>query len=140
MKIKLLPIKSLKEQPESIDEYIAGFPQDVQDILQKVRSTIKSAAPDAEEAIKYGIPTFVLNGNLVHFGGFKKHVGFYPTPSVIEEFREELSVYQSAKGSIQFPLDKPMPYSLIEKLVEFRVMESREKAAVKQKKTTKVKL
>jgi len=133
-------MKSPNKQPESIDEYIAGFPQEVQDILQKVRSTIKSAAPDAEEAIKYGIPTFVLNGNLVHFGGFQKHVGFYPTPSGIEEFKEELSAYKSAKGSIQFPLDKPMPYSLIEKLVEFRVMEVRKKAADKKKTRTKDKL
>ncbi len=126
-------MKSSKEPPKSIDEYIAGFPEDVQAILQKIRSTIKRAAPDAEEAVKYGIPTFVLNGNLVHFGGFQKHIGFYPTPSGIEEFKDELSVYKSAKGSVQFPLDQPMPYSLISKIVVFRAKKVREKAVSKKK-------
>ncbi len=126
-------MKIPKEPPKSIDEYIAGFSQDVQGILQKIRSTITSAAPDAEEAVKYGIPTFVLNGNLVHFGGFQKHIGFYPTPSGIKAFKDELSVYESAKGSVQFPLDKPMPYSLIRKIVAFRAKEVREKTAGKKK-------
>ena len=94
---------------------------------------IRSAAPDAEEALKYGIPTFVLNGNLVHFAAFKKHIGFYPTPPGIERFRDELSAYPNAKGSVQFPLDKPMPFALIRKIVEYRVTEARAKPAAKPK-------
>lgn len=126
-------MKTDQASPENIDQYIVGFPPDVQKILQKVRSTIQKAAPDAEEAIKYGIPTFVLHGNLVHFGAFQEHIGFYPTPSGIVAFKDELSVYPSAKGSVQFPLDKPIPFSLISKIVEFRVKEAREKAAGKKK-------
>ena len=120
--------------PKNIDEYIAGFPPDVQGILHKIRGIITKAAPAAEEAIKYQIPTFVLHGNLVHFAGFQKHIGFYPTPSAIREFKDELSPYESAKGSIQFPLDKPVPFSLIRKIVEFRVQETREKMASTKKK------
>jgi uncharacterized protein YdhG (YjbR/CyaY superfamily) len=118
----------------SIDEYIAGFPQDVQDILQKIRATIREAAPEAEEAIKYGIPTFTLKGNLVHFGAYKKHIGFYPTPSGIETFRQELSAYEGDKGTIRFPLDKPIPYNLIRQIVEYRVQEDLERAATRRKK------
>ena len=118
----------------NIDEYIAGFPKDVQDILQKIRGIIKKAAPDAEEAIKYQIPTFVLNGNLVHFAAFQKHIGFYPTPSGIDQFKDELSVYKSAKGSVQFPLDAPVPFDLITKIVKFRVKETREKATSRSRK------
>jgi uncharacterized protein YdhG (YjbR/CyaY superfamily) len=118
-----------------IDEYIAGFPTDVQRILQEIRRIIRTAAPDAEEAIKYRMPTFVLNGNLVHFAAFEKHVGFYPTPSGIEEFKDELSAYHNAKGSVQFPLDKPIPFGLIRKIVKFRVKESREKPAPRQRNT-----
>jgi uncharacterized protein YdhG (YjbR/CyaY superfamily) len=102
-------MKTADGSAKNIDEYIAGFPHDVQRVLKQIRATIKRAAPQAEEAIKYQIPTFILNGNLVHFAGFRNHVGFYPTPSGIEEFRDELSPYESAKGSVQFPLDKPMP-------------------------------
>lgn len=120
--------------PQTIDEYIAGFPPDVQAILQKIRAIIRNAAPGAEEAIKYQLPTFILNGNLVHFGAFKKHIGFYPTPTGTEKFKKELSVYQGAKGSVRFPLDKPIPYDLISQIVEFRVRESLEKAAAKGKK------
>ena len=105
----------------------------MQDKLQKIRGIIKKAAPDAAEAIKYQIPTFVLNGNLVHFAAFQKHIGFYPTPSGIEEFKGELSVYKSAKGSVQFPLDAPVPFSLITRIVNFRVKENREKAASKSR-------
>lgn len=127
-------MKIPKEPPKSIDEYIAGFPENIQGILQEIRSTIKSAAPDAEEAIKYGIPTFVLGGsNLVHFGGFNKHIGFYPAPSGIEAFKDLLSAYKIAKGSIQFPLNKPIPYSLISEIVVFRVKEVHETAASKKK-------
>ena len=127
-------MKTAQSSPKNIDQYIAGFPQDVQGILEQVRTTIKKAAPDAEEAIKYQIPTFILNGNLVHFGAFKKHIGFYPTPSGIEAFKDELSGYEGAKGSVQFPLDQPIPCKLISKTVKFRVKESREKAAAKKKK------
>lgn len=107
-----------------IDEYIAQFPEDVAAILQKVRLTIRKAAPLAEEAIKYRLPTFIYNGNLVHFGGFKTHIGFYPTPSGIVAFKKELSKYKGAKGSVQFPIDQPIPYSLITKIVKFRVKEN----------------
>jgi uncharacterized protein YdhG (YjbR/CyaY superfamily) len=106
-----------------IDRYISNFPEDVQTILKKIRAIISKAAPDATEAIKYGIPTFVLNENLVHFAGYKRHIGFYPTPSAIEKFKEEISAYENAKGSIKFPLDKPIPYDLIKKMVLFRVNE-----------------
>jgi len=122
-----------KTSPKNIDEYIADFPLDIQEILKKVRATIKKAAPDAEEIINYGIPTFTLKGNLVHFAGFKTHIGFYPTPSGIEKFKKDLSVYKWAKGSVQFPLDKPIPYGLITKIVKFRVKENLEKAKEKGK-------
>jgi uncharacterized protein YdhG (YjbR/CyaY superfamily) len=111
----------------NIDEYISAFPADVQDILQTIRTTIHKAAPEATEAIKYAIPTFVLNGNLVHFAAFKSHIGFYPTPMGIVEFDKELSVYKQGKGSVQFPLDQPMPLALITKMVKFRVKKTMEK-------------
>jgi uncharacterized protein YdhG (YjbR/CyaY superfamily) len=117
-----------------MDEHIANSPKEVQAILKKIRTTIKRAAPDAEETINYGIPTFTLKGNLVHFAGFKSHIGFYPTPSGIEKFKKELSVYEGAKGSVKFPLDKPIPYGLIEKIVIFRVKENLEKAEMRKKK------
>ncbi len=123
-----------KTTSNAIDKYIAIFPEDVQAILEKVRATIQKAAPDAEETINYGIPTFTLKGNLVHFAGFKNHIGFYPTPSGIEKFKKELSVYEGAKGSVKFPLDKPIPYALIEKIVKFRVKENLEKSEAKGKK------
>ena len=107
-----------------IDDYISTFPPDVQKILQKVRATIRKAAPGAAEAIKYGVPTFTLNGNLVHFAAFKNHIGFYPAPSAITKFADELAPYKQGKGSVQFPLDQPIPYALIGKIVEFRVRES----------------
>jgi len=110
--------------PKTIDEYIADFPQDIQEILEKIRMTIREAAPEAEETIKYRIPTFTLKGNLVHFAAFKKHIGFYPEPTGMEAFKDELSVYEGAKGSVQFPLDQPIPYDLISRIVEFRVKEN----------------
>lgn len=119
---------------KNIDEYIAAFPDDVQQVLHKIRAVIREAAPDAAETINYGIPTFTLHGNLVHFAAFKKHIGFYPTPSGIEKFKEELSVYESAKGSVQFPLAEPIPFDLIRQIVKFRVKESLEKAEAKRKK------
>src|SRR5947209_15386568 len=99
-------MKQSGSTPKDIDEYIAGFPTNVQRILQEIRSVIRTAAPDALEAIKYRMPTFVLNGNLVHFAAFENHIGFYPTPSGIEAFKDELSAYPNAKGSVQLPLDR----------------------------------
>jgi uncharacterized protein YdhG (YjbR/CyaY superfamily) len=125
---------SNQKSPANIDEYIAGFPKDVQLILQKIRETIKKAAPDAVEAISYQMPTFRLHGNLVHFAGYTHHIGFYPVPSGIEKFKAELSVYKQGKGSVQFPLDQPIPYDLITRIVKFRVEENLKKAAVKKKK------
>jgi uncharacterized protein YdhG (YjbR/CyaY superfamily) len=108
-------MKPDKRSPATIDEYIAAFPPGVQNILKKVRATIQKVAPDAEETIKYRIPTFVLNENLVYFAALQKHIGFYPTTSGIEEFKSDLAEYKFAKGSVQFPIDKPMPLSLIKK-------------------------
>jgi len=122
-----------------IDQNIANSPKDIQAILEKVRATIRKSAPKAEETINYGIPTFTLEGNLVHFAGFKSHIGFYPTPSGIEKFKAELSKYETAKGSVKFPLDKPIPYTLISKIVKFRVKENLERAAAKGKKKKAVK-
>jgi len=119
---------------KDIDEYIAGFPVAIQEILEKLRATIRKAAPDAEETINYQIPTYLLKGNLVHFAAHKKHIGFYPTPSGIEAFRKELSAYESAKGSVKFPIDKPIPFDLINKIMTFRVKENLERAEAKLKK------
>lgn len=119
----------------SIDDYIAGFPSEVQVLLEEVRQTIRQAAPEATETIKYAMPTFILKGNLVYFGAFKEHIGFYPVPSGIAAFKEELSTYKMGKGSIQFPFDKPMPLDLIADIVKFRVQENLEKSLAKTKKT-----
>ena len=108
-------------KPKTIDEYIQGFPENIRTLLQQVRETIHSAAPQAEEAISYAIPTFKLNGNLVHFAAFKNHIGFYPAPTGLKEFEKDLSPYLHGKGSVQFPLDQPMPLELITKIVKFRV-------------------
>lgn len=117
----------------TIDEYIATFPKETQTILEEIRATIKAAAPEAQEKISYQMPTFFLNGNLVHFAAFKNHIGFYPVPSGIEKFKKELSVYEQGKGSARFPLDKPMPLALITKIVKFRVKENLAKAKAKKK-------
>ena len=122
---------------KSIDEYLVEFPDEIQKRMQELRSTIRKAAPQAEETINYAIPTFTLNGNLVHFAGFKNHIGFYPAPSGIEAFKKELSVYEGAKGSVQFPLDKALPLTLVTKIVKFRVKENLEKASAKDKKKAK---
>jgi uncharacterized protein YdhG (YjbR/CyaY superfamily) len=127
-------MKTRPTQPTTIDEYIAGFPSDVQAILQRIRATIRKAAPQAEETIKYQMPAFVLHGNLVHFAAFKNHIGFYPVPTGIEAFKKELSAYKGAKGSVQFPLDQPIPYGLISRIVKFRVKENLAKAEAKRKK------
>ncbi|MES2286554.1 MAG: DUF1801 domain-containing protein [Bacteroidota bacterium] len=119
---------------KNIDEYIAGFPKEIQKILEQIRETIKKAAPGAEETISYAIPTFTLNGNLVHFAAFKNHIGFYPAPSGNEAFKKELSKYKGGKGTIQFPLDEPIPLNLITKIVKFRVKENLERIKTKAKK------
>lgn len=127
-------MRTEKPAPRTVEEYIAGFPQDSQERLETIRRTIREEATDAEETIKYQMPTFTLKGNLVHFAAFKKHIGFYPVPTGIEAFKEELSVYECGKGSVQFPLDRPIPYDLIRRIVQFRVQENRQKAAAKAKK------
>lgn len=118
----------------TIDEYIAGFPPDIQEILEQVRATVKKSAPEAEETISYGMPAFKQNGHLVYFAAFKNHIGFYPIPSGMEQFKAELAGYKTGKGSVQFPLDEPMPLALISKIVKFRVKENEKKSATKKKK------
>ncbi len=127
-------MKAENETPRTVDEYIAGFPPDIQDILRKVRATVTKAAPSAQEAIKYQMPTFVLNGNLVHFAAFKKHLGFYPAPTGVEAFKQELAAYATSKGAVQFPLGQPIPYGLIGRIVKFRVKENLARAQAKGKK------
>jgi len=123
-----------KVQFSNIDEYVALFPKEIQEILMKIRQIIKENAPEASEKISYQMPTFYLNGNLIHFAAFKHHIGLYPTPSGINEFKEELSKYKGAKGSVQFPLDQPIPYDLIKRIVIYRVAESKKKTEAKSKK------
>ena len=120
-------MQNLATSPTTIDQYIAGYPKDVQKLLQQVRETIKKVVPDAEEAISYGIPTFKLNGNLVHFGGFKQHIGFYPGAGGIKAFEKELTAYKGAKGSVQFPIDQPMPLHIITAITKFRVAKKKNK-------------
>jgi uncharacterized protein YdhG (YjbR/CyaY superfamily) len=119
-------------KPKTIDEYISGFPEDVQIVLEQVRMTIKQAAPEAEETISYAMPAFRFHGMLVFFAAFKNHIGFYALPSGNETFRKEISAYKTGRGSIQFPLDKPMPLSLIKKIVKFRVRENLQKMKAKR--------
>jgi len=113
-----------KAHPNTIDEYIAQFPEDVQQILVKIRAVIRESAPGAVEKISYQMPGFYLNGNLVWFGAHQHHIGFYPKPSAIEAFEKDLSTYKVSKGAVQFPLDKAMPYELISQMVKFRVAEN----------------
>lgn len=122
-----------RKQFKTIDEYISTFPEDVRNILNTLRQTIKEVAPDAQETINYQIPTFTLHGNLVHFAAFKNHIGFYPTPSGMEAFKEELSSYKSAKGSVQFPIDQALPLPLIRRIVEYRVKENMERKQKRKK-------
>jgi uncharacterized protein YdhG (YjbR/CyaY superfamily) len=123
-------MKSKPTSPQNIDQYIADFPADVQEILHKLRVTIKKAAPKAEEGISYKMPSFNLNGQyLIYFAGYKKHIGLYPVPSGDEEFNKEISGYQAGKGTLRFPLDKPIPYKLISKIVKVRAKEISAKAA-----------
>ncbi len=122
-----------KKVPESVDEYIADFPAEVQAMLNKIRAAIKKAAPKAEESISYMMPAYKLNGPLVYFAGYKKHLGFYPGAAVVDEFKTEIEKYHTSKGTIQLPLDKPIPVSLLAKIVKFRVAQNLEKALKKKK-------
>lgn len=116
----------------SIDAYIAAFPPRVQGLLNQLRAAIHAAAPQAQEKISYAMPTFYLYGNLVHFAAYKNHIGFYPTPSGMQQFKDELSGYHTSKGAVQFPIDQPLPLALISKIVEFRVSENTAKARLKK--------
>ena len=118
---------------KTIDDYIASFPKDLQTILEQMRAIIKKAAPKAKEVISYAMPAFKLNGMLVYFAGYKKHIGFYPMPAAINAFKKDLSVYKSSKGAVQFPLDKPLPSALITKIVKYRIAENLQKAKAKKK-------
>lgn len=120
--------------PKSVDEYISGFPAEVQEILRTLREVIRKAAPGAEEKISYRMPTFVLSGNLVHVAAFQKHIGLYPAPRAIAAFSSELARYKGGKGSVQFPIDKPLPYDLIGRIVKFRVVENTRLAEERLKK------
>ncbi len=119
---------------ENIGDYIATFPKNVQHTLRELRSAIKESAPEAEETISYGMPTFKLNGNLVHFAAYEKHIGFYPTPSAILAFKEKLSIYKQSKGAVQFPIDGPIPLDIVREMVRFRVKENLTKGARRRKK------
>jgi uncharacterized protein YdhG (YjbR/CyaY superfamily) len=128
-------MKTNQTTPKTIDEYIAGFPKDVQAILEKIRTTIRKAAPGAEEKISYQMPTFTLNGTyLIYFAGYKKHIGLYPAPRGSEGFKEELSAYEGGKGTVKFSLDKPIPFDLIRRIVKFRMKGILEKTKEKGKK------
>jgi len=121
------------EKPKNIDEYIMNFPDDIQLILKQIRATIRKSAPEAVEAISYQMPAFKQNGNLVYFAAYKNHIGFYPTSSGIANFKDVLSNYEMSKGTVRFPLDKPIPLELISKIVEFRVMEHKAKLNKRKK-------
>jgi uncharacterized protein YdhG (YjbR/CyaY superfamily) len=124
----------ISSKAKNIDEYIAVFPKNVQEILQQLRATIHKAAPKAEEMISYNMPAFKLNGMLVYFAAYKNHIGFYPTASGIRVFKNEISEYKNSKGAVQFPIDKPLPIVLISKMVKFRVKENLEKEQAKKTK------
>ena len=118
--------------PGNIDDYIATFPAPIQKLLKQLHETIRTVAAGAEESISYQMPAFKLNGPLVYFAGYNKHIGFYPTPSGIAKFQQELSPYKSSKGAVQFPIDEPLPLELVSRIVRFRVKENLEKAGMKQ--------
>jgi uncharacterized protein YdhG (YjbR/CyaY superfamily) len=126
-------MESKRTGSKSIDEYIASFPEEIQKKLQALRATIKATAPEAEETISYQIPTFTLKGNLVYFAAYKNHIGFYPTSSGIEAFKQDLSIYESSKGTVKFPIGKPLPLDLISKIVRFRVAENLKRAEEKSR-------
>ena len=122
-----------KAAPASVDAYIAGFKPEVRDVLKKIRQTIRTAAPDAEEKIAYGMPAFALKGPLVYFAAFQRHLGFFPTPTGIARFKDELAAYKTSKGTVRFPMGKPIPYGLIARIVKCRVKENRARAEAKRK-------
>jgi uncharacterized protein YdhG (YjbR/CyaY superfamily) len=126
-------VKTNATRPTTIDEYIAAFPEEVRKILQTLREAMRAEAPQAEETIKYGMPTFTLHGNLVHFAAYKNHIGLYPTSSPMEAFKDELSAYKTSRGAIQFPIDRPLPLPLIRRIVAYRVRESTQKSAATSK-------
>jgi uncharacterized protein YdhG (YjbR/CyaY superfamily) len=117
-----------KQGPQTVDEYIRMFPKDVQAKLESIRQLVRKLAPEAQEKISYQMPTFYLDGNLVHFAAFNKHIGFYPTPSGIEAFQKELSKFKNAKGSVQFPMDRALPMALIKRMVKYRLEKNRKRA------------
>jgi uncharacterized protein YdhG (YjbR/CyaY superfamily) len=121
------------KNPKDVDEYISNFPVEVQQLLEQVRQTIKLVAPQAEEVISYSMPAFKLNGILVWYAAYTKHIGFYPKTSAIEAFKKEISIYKSAKGSVQFPLDNPLPLNLISEMVKFRINENLQNVKSKRK-------
>ncbi|HYI12930.1 MAG TPA: DUF1801 domain-containing protein [Thermoanaerobaculia bacterium] len=125
-------MSAARAEPKDIDDYIAGFPPEVRKLLQRIRATIRKAAPDAEEAIRYQIPTFRLNGNLIHFAAFQGHIGLYPAPRGDAAFKDELARYEGGKGTVRFPLDQPIPLDLIRRIVKFRVAKELEKAKKKR--------
>lgn len=131
-------MESRKDGFQTIDEYIATFPEDMQALLEAVRAAIKAAAPDAKERISYQMPTFTQHGNLVYFAALKKHIGFYPTSRGIEAFKNELSLYEGSKGAVKFPIDQPLPLELISKIVQWRVTDDRNNAAAKAGKKKKI--
>lgn len=124
-------MKAATKTPSTVDEYIATFPKNVQQLLHQIRKTIKSAAPKAEELISYQMPAYKYNGMLVYFAGYEKHIGFYATPTGHQEFKKDLSVYKTGKGSVQFPVDQPLPVKLITRIVKFRVKANEDAAAMK---------
>jgi len=125
---------SSKKSPQTIDEYMADYPAEVQAVMQRLRDLVHEIAPGATEKISYGIPTFVLGQNLVHFAAYEHHIGFYPASSGIAHFAEELKDYESSKGTVRFPLDKPIPYDLVRRITEFRAAENRARALAKKSK------
>jgi len=126
-------MKTNASAPRDVDEYIAGFPNEVRTILEKVRTTIRKAAPGAQEKISYRIPTFTLDGKyLIYFAAFQKHVGLYPAPRGAEEFQEQLAAYGGGKGTVQFPFDKPIPFGLITRIVKFRIKENLARAKARE--------
>ena len=122
-------------KPKSVSEYIASFPEEIQEKLKLIRATIQKAAPEAEETISYAMPTYKLHGNLIHFAAYKNHIGLYPAPLALEIFKDELSAYKGSKGAVQFPLSQPIPLSLIERITKYRVESNIENAKNKRKKT-----
>jgi uncharacterized protein YdhG (YjbR/CyaY superfamily) len=126
-------MKTGERAPGSVDAYIVGFTPEVRDVLKKIRQTIRKAAPEAEEKIAYGMPAFVLKGPLVYFAAFQKHLGFFPTATGIERFKDELAAYETSKGTVRFPMGRPVPYGLIARIVKFRVKENRTRAESKRK-------